>query len=553
MSSRKIVIVGGVAAGATAAAKARRTDETAEITLIEKGPYISYANCGLPYYVGGVIKDRARLLLHTPESFGIRFNTTVLVNSEVTAIHPAEKSVTVATPDGVVTLPYDKLILAVGAETIIPPIQGLPDVPYFTMRTVSDVDAIMDDIVQNGSRSAIVVGAGYIGVETAENLRHRGLAVTMVEARDYVMPLFTPEAGLAVHEALTKKGVQVLTGTVVQSVSRTDGKITAVTAAGEQISADMLFICTGVRPNVSLAKAAGLATGETGAVQVNEQMQTSDPDIYAAGDSVEKLHRITGRKVIMPLAGPANREGRTAGENAAGGSAVFPGVIGTSVVGCFGTVAAQTGLSEEQAAAAGFDVGVSYTEDPSHAEYYPGASYVFLKVIFDKATGRVLGAAASGGDGTEKRIDVLATAILGGLTVYDLENIDLCYAPQFGSAKDPVNLNAFVAANQLRGSIKTIAPKAFLALINSDSSIQYLDVRNKIEYRVKREEGTVQIPLPELRARLNELDRSRPVYVTCAVGMRSYIATRILMQNGFDATLIMGGVEALNRFRTLAR
>ncbi len=550
--NNRILIIGGVAAGASAAAKARRTDEAADITVLDKGPYISFANCGLPFYIGGVIKRRDNLLVHTPSSFGLRFNVDIRVNTEALGIDPKNKTVNARSDTGEYEIPYDKLIIATGAATVVPPIKGLDSVPYFTMRTMDDVDAIHDHIVNKKPQSAVIIGAGYIGIETAEAMRHCGIETTIVEAMPHILPFFAPEMTSGLADALTAAGIKTKTGISVTEVGQKEGRIEARLSSGETLSGDMLFLCTGVRPNTALAESAGLAIGDSRGIAVNERMQTNDPNIYAAGDATEKLHLVTGKKVLLPLAGPANREGRTAGCNAAGGGLSFRGVIGTSIVGFMEHTIAQTGIDEKTAADSGFDPAVIFTENAHTAEYYPEAKGIFLKLIYDKKSGKLLGASASGTRGVDKRIDVLATAIYAGLSVKDLEHLELAYAPQYGSAKDLVNMSGFIAANQIRGQGYGLHPEAFLDLQRQNPGIQIIDVRTPIEYKMTRMDGAVHIPVNDLRANLEKIDRDRPAYVYCAVGYRGYIAARLLRHLGIEAYNILGGIKAFDLFRKIA-
>lgn len=546
----RILIVGGVAAGASAAAKARRTYEAAEISVVEKGPHISFANCGLPYYLGGIIAKRDSLLVYKPEQFQARYNVRLHLRTCARRIDPQAKRVLVTGPGGEKALPYDRLILATGAKPSLPPIPGLGSTPHFPVRTVPDVDAMKAHIQTHRPRKAVVVGGGYIGVELAEALIHCGLQVTLVEAQANILPAFPPEMTLSLHRAMTKAGVEILTRTRITAVQAGQDKIRLQLEGGRECVGDMLFVSTGVVPDTDLARTAGIHLGPLGGVAADDRMQTSVPDLYAAGDMVEKTHRITGRKILLPLAGPANREGRVAGCNAAGGDLHFPGVLGTAIVGFAEVCAARTGLSLEEAEAAGLEAESTYTENAHHAEYFPGARYIYLKLIWEKGTGRLLGAAACGSEGVARRIDVLATALAGGLRVQDLEDLELCYAPPYGSAKDNVNMAGFVAANQQRGTGFGIHPEAFLSR-DHDNEVTLLDVRTAAEHASRSLEGAVHIHLDELRGRLDELDRSRPVYVYCAVGYRGYLAARTLRQHGFEAYNILGGILSVLRLQKM--
>lgn len=547
--SKKIVIIGGVAAGATAAAKARRVDENSQITVVEKSGYISYANCGLPYYLGGVIPKRGEILLHTPESFSKRFNAKVLVNSKATFIDEKMKKVIVESTDGEFLLDYDKLIIAVGGTPIIPPIKGIEKVPYFFVRTVEDVDNILDKI--EGKKNALVVGAGYIGIEVCEALYHLRISTTVVEISENILPGFDPECSLNILEEMAKVGIQVRNLTALKEVTQHEDTVKCLFSDGTSGEFDMLFLCTGVKPDITLAKTCGIKIGENGGIITDEYMQTSVQDIYAAGDVVEKFNPITEKYTLLPLASPANREGRVAGCNAAGGDMTFPGAFGASVVTFNESVVARTGLSFKQAKDAGFEPDVVYLENAQHAEYYPQAKFIFFKLIFDKKSSRILGAVASGSEGVTRRIDVISTAIYGKMTVFDLENLELCYSPSQGSAKDIQNLAGFVAGNQMRGEGYGITPDNFLKIYNKDWDFTLLDVRTKAEYRGYNLNGSINIGVNDLRDNLNKIDVEKPVFVYCAVGFRGYLATKILRSRGFKAYNVLGGIGAVNRFEKI--
>lgn len=547
--SKKIVVIGGVAAGATAAAKARRVDENAQITVVEKSGYISYANCGLPYYLGGVIPKRGDILLHTPESFSNRFNAKVFVNSKATFIDKKMKKVIVESTDGEFILDYDKLIIAVGGAPIIPPIKGIEKVPYFFVRNVEDVDNILNKI--EGKKNALVVGAGYIGIEVSEALYHLNISTTVVEISDNILTGFDPECSLNILEEMKRVGIKVLTSTSLQEVVPQEDGTLCFFSDGRSEEFDMIFLCTGVKPDISLAKTCGIKIGENGGIITNKYMETLVQDIYAAGDVVEKFNPITGKHMLLPLAGPANREGRVAGCNAAGGDMTFPGAFGASVVTFNESVVARTGLSLKQSIDAGFEPDVVYLENAQHAEYYPGAKFIFLKLIFDKKSGRILGAVASGSEGVARRIDVISTAIYGKMTVFDLENLELCYSPSQGSAKDIQNFAGFVASNQMRGEGYGITPDNFLKIYERDWDFTLLDVRTKAEFRRYNLNGSININVNELRDNLDKIDKEKPVFVYCAVGFRGYLAIKILRNRGFKAYNILGGIEAINRFEKI--
>jgi len=548
--SKKIVIVGGVAAGATAAAKARRLDEKAEITIIEKGKYISFANCGLPYYTGGIIEERSKILLHTKKTFSKRFNANVMLETECTGVDRRKKQVICETQAGIVELNYDKLILAPGASMIIPPIEGISDVPFFTMRTVDDADSVKEFIEEKKPETAVIIGGGFIGIETAEAMMHCGIKTTIIEAAPEIMPQFNRVVAQNLREKIENSGITVVCGHFVTKAEENDGKVILSLSNGVSYETDMVFLSTGVRPKIKLAREADLEIAETGGIAVNEKMETSDPDIYAAGDAVEKLNLLTGKKQLLPLAGPANREGRTAGANAVGVEASFPGIIGTSIVGFDGFAAAQTGLTYEQAIAAGFDADYIYTEDADISEYYPGYKFVFMVTVFDKKTKRLLGMSASGKNGVDKRIDTAAVAIQAKMTVEDLQNLEFAYAPQFAAAKDNLNIAGYVAMNKINGNGFLVNPEYYLETA-SKTDHTLLDVRTVIEYKIGALEGALNVYLNDIRKKIDKIDPSKPVYIYCAVGMRGHQAVRILRQLGYEAYNISGGIEAINRVKKI--
>lgn len=548
--AEKILIIGGVAAGATGAAKARRSSEDAEITLVEKGKYISFANCGLPYYTGGTIDKRSKILLHTRQSFGKRFNADVLTKTEAVKIDSKSKTVEVRTGNGPKELPYDKLLLAIGAKTFIPPIEGVEDVPYFTMRTVEDADSVKDFIEKEKPESAVIIGAGFIGVEVAEAMLNCDVKPYVIEALDEVMPNFPPVVAMNLREKMVEEGCEVIVKTFVKKLEKSGRDIKVYLSDGRTIDTGMVLMCTGVKPAVELAQTAGVELGERGGVLTNDRMETNVPDIFAAGDLVEKTNLITGRKVLLPLAGPANREGRTAGTNMTGGDMRFRGVLGSAVVGFEGLVMAQTGLTHKQALEAGFDADYIYTEDVNRSSYFPGHDYIFMVTVFDKKTGRLLGVSACGSDGTEKRVDEASVALYAGLTVNDLEHLEVCYAPPFASAKDNLNIAGFVASNSLRGVGYIVKPEEILEKVRRNESFQLIDVRTEAEYKDVRIDGAVNIFVNDLRENLEKIDKTRPVYVYCAVGFRGYLAARNLRNMGYEAYNVTGGIEA---YRRLAR
>ena len=459
MPPTKIVIVGGVAGGASAAAKARRTNEGPEIIVFEKGPFVSFANCGLPYYVGDTITNREELLLQTPEKFWNRFRVKVHILHEVLAIQPSNKLVTVKnlTSGECFAESYDKLILAPGAGAIVPDLQGIQAQNIFTVKTVPDSDAIKSFLAEHRPGKALIIGGAFIGLETVEAFVNRGIEVTVVDIAPHILPAFDPDMAALVDGHLKEKGVQIVVGDGIQAFHEKNGlAIEAELQSGRRLSMDLAILSIGVRPELKLAREAGLQIGKAGGIMVNDHQQTSDSDIYAAGDAVESMHLVTGKRTRIPLAGPANKQGRVAGANAAGGNLRFPGALGTAIVETLGIAAAKTGLSEKEAQANSYKYFVSVTHPLDHAGYYPGAEALHIKLIVQYKTGKVLGAQIVGEQGVDKRIDVLATAITAGMGVEELEHLDLAYAPQFNSAKGPVIMAGFVAANTLRGEVKTL-------------------------------------------------------------------------------------------------
>jgi NADPH-dependent 2,4-dienoyl-CoA reductase/sulfur reductase-like enzyme/rhodanese-related sulfurtransferase len=533
----RIVVVGGVAGGATAAAKARRENETAEIVIYERGPYVSFANCGLPYYIGGVITERSKLLVQTPEGLARRYRIDVRTRHEVLSIERKAKQITVRGPDGAVTTDrYDRLILSQGAAPIVPPLPGARSENVFTLRTLEDMDAIDAFLTERKPQSAAVVGGGFIGLEMAEALLARGLRVTIVEMLPQLLSPLDPEMAAMVESHLLEQGVRVVTGNGLAEVLESSVRL----QDGSEVPAEMVLMSVGVRPETTLAREAGLAIGTTGGVRVNGRMQSSDPDIYVVGDEAEVPQRITGEKVRIPLAGPANRQGRVAGANAAGGHLVYRGALGTSIVKVCEIVAGSTGMNERTAREKGIGILSSFTTSPSHASYYPGATPMTIKLVASDGSGVLLGAQVVGRDGVDKRLDVLATAISAGMSVEDLEHLDLAYAPPFGSPNDPVNVAGFVASHLLRGETRAVTPAEL-----QGSGRKLVDVREPSEIARQPVPGAVSIPLGELRGRLGEMDRDAQYAVTCQVGLRGYLACRVLGHHGFDAANVAGGVSCL--------
>ena len=554
----KVVIVGGVAGGASCAARLRRLDESAEIVVVERGPYMSYANCGLPYHIGEVIERESALLVASAQLFRAQFAIDARALTEAVDVDPSARTVQLRNVETgeVTTESYDALVLSPGARTVRPPIPGIDLPGIFEVRTVPDARTIKQWIARGTTfltgmdsysgwqtvrpkKHAVVVGGGFIGLETAENLAHVGFDVTVIEMADQVLLPLDPEFGRAAADRLEQNGVHVVLGDGVagfESAGEDREALVVSTRSGAQYPADVVIVSLGVRPDTALAKAAGLEVGERGGIRVDDQMRTSDPHIYAVGDAIEVKDFQTGEWTLMALAGPANRQGRIAAEVICGRDSRFRGVQGTAVIGLFGATLAWTGQNEKALVRRGdVDFEKVYLFPNSHAGYYPGAKPTVMKVLFRKSDGLLLGAQAAGEDGVDKRIGHLAMAIQFGATVFDLEESELCYAPPFGSAKDPVNFAGMVAADVLRGDMP-------VAHWFSDPEALILDVRSKPELAVESVEGCVHIPLGELRARLDELPRDREIHVLCRSAQRAYYATRVLVQNGFDAKVISGGM-----------
>lgn len=536
----RLLIIGGVAGGATAAARARRLDETAEITLLERGPYVSYANCGLPYYIAGEIEDRAKLLLQTPEGFHARYRVTAHVDTEALEIDASAHRVRVRSPEGERWVAYDKLILAQGGKPISPPLPGADAPHVFAMWTVPDTDHIQDFLTTEKPRTAVVVGGGFIGLEMAGAFQRRGIATTVVELLPTVMAVMDRAFGIAIAKELEANGVSVVTGVGLKAIHAREK--TVELADGRTIPAELVLFSVGVRPELALAKTAGLTLGVTGALVVDDRMRTSDPDIYAAGDMLEVLHKVSGKKARLPLAGPANRQGRIAASNALGRDMRYAGALGTSVVKVFDATAGSTGLTEKAAREAGFDVGVAIVHKEHHAGYYPGAKELTLQLVYDRKTARLLGGQAFGHEGADKRIDVLATALQGKLTLHDLAEVDLAYAPPYSSANDPVNLAAFVGLNDISGDSPLVTAAQLKAELASAKPPFVLDVRTHAEHGRSHLAGAVQIGVNDLRAEIDRVPRDRRIVVHCRVGFRGHLALRILKGLGFqDVANVTGG------------
>ena len=538
----KVVIVGGVAGGATAAARIRRLDEQAEIVVFERSGYISYANCGLPYYIGGVITDPEELTLQTPERFFARFRVTMKVRHEVTAIHPDRKTVSVKDLETGMEFEesYDKLLLSPGAKPTQPRLPGVGLNKLFTLRTVEDTFRIHEFIQANHPKSAVLAGGGFIGLELAENLRKLGTEVTIVQRPKQLMNPFDPDMAAFIHSQMRKHGVRLALGHTVEGFEEKDGGIDVLLKGEQPLHADMVVLAIGVTPDTHLAKEAGLELGIKGSILVSDRMETSVPDIYAVGDAVQVKHFVTGHDALISLAGPANKQGRIAADNICGGDSHYAGSQGSSVIQVFDMTAATTGINEVSAKKAGLDVDKVILSPMSHAGYYPGGNVMTMKVVFEKETYRLLGTQIVGYEGVDKRIDVLATAIRAGMKATALKELDLAYAPPYSSAKDPVNMAGFMIDNIARGTLKQWYLED-VASLPRDGSVTLLDTRTVGEYSRGHIDGFVNIPVDELRERLDELDKDKPVYVICQSGLRSYIACRILAGNGFDSYNFSGG------------
>lgn len=552
MEKKRIIIIGGVAGGATAAARIRRLDEHASITVYERTGYISYANCGLPYYIGGIITDKNELTLQTPESFYSRFRVDMKVHHEVLAIHPETKRVTVKNlkTGEVFEDSYDKLLLAPGATPILPAINGkngneahteLKAVAnLFVLRTVEDTFRIHTYIEETHPKSVVLAGGGFIGLELAENLSHQGIDVTIVQKPTHLMNPFDADMASFLHARMRKAGVHLIFGESVENVTTNASGVTAVLSDQSALTADFAIFAIGVKPETTLAKKAGLSLGLRDSIVVNDHMETSIPDIYAVGDAVSVKHLVSGKTVLLPLAGPANKQGRIAADNICGGDRAFRGSLGSSVIKLFDMTAAVTGLNETAAKNAGIAFDKVILSPSNHAGYYPGGHVMTMKVLFEKETYRLLGAQIVGFEGVDKRIDVLATAIFAGMRADDLMDLDLSYAPPYSSAKDPVNMAGFLIDNLKHGVLKQFFVDEVAALPR-DGSVTLLDTRTKEEYRRGHVKGFINIPVDELRDHIGELDSAKPVYVMCQSGLRSYIATRILSGYGFDCYNFAGG------------
>ena len=537
----KVVIVGGVAGGATAAARIRRLDEHAEIVVFEKSGYVSYANCGLPYYIGGEIEDKRELTLQTPESFYARFRVDMRVHHEVIAVDIKAKTVKVRNlaSGEVFSESYDKLILSTGARPIKPNFEGIDNERIFTLRTVEDTLRIKQFTEDKRPQSAVVVGGGFIGIEVAENLRRLGMDVTLVEAAPQVMAPFDGDMAALIHAEMVRNGIKLMLGTMVEGFTA-EGGVTVRLKDREPQTADMAVLAIGVAPDTTLARDAGLELGIKGSIVVDDRMQTSAPDVYAVGDAVQIKNFVTGKEGLISLAGPANKQGRIAADNVCGRDSRYTGGQGSSVIKIFGLTAACTGINERTAKSLGLDCDKVVLSPMSHAGYYPGGSVMTMKVLFERGTCRILGAQIIGRDGVDKRIDVIATAIRAGLKATELTELDLAYAPPYSSAKDPVNMAGYMIENVCDGVLKQWHIEDADSIV-SRKDVTLLDVRTPEEFKRGHIEGFLNIPVDELREGLSKLDKSKPVYVICQSGLRSYIASRILAGNGYEAYNFSGG------------
>ena len=537
----KVVIVGGVAGGATAAARIRRLDEQAQIVVFERSGFISYANCGLPYYIGGIIEDPEELTLQTPESFFSRFRIHMKVYHEVIAIYPDKKTVSVKNLEtgDIFEERYDKLLLSPGAKPVWPSLPGINSRKVFTLRTVEDTLRIKEFITENNPKSAVMIGGGFIGLEMAENLRESGIEVTIVQRPKQLMNPFDGDMAAFIHNEVRKHGVNLALGHSVEGFEELNDGIRVLMKDNVFIDTDMVVLAIGVSPETALAKEAGLDLGVKDSILVNERMETSMPDIYAVGDAVQVKHFVTGENTLIALAGPANKQGRIAADNICGGDSKYSGSQGSSVIKIFDMTAATTGINETNARKLGLDVDTVILSPMSHAGYYPGGKVMTMKVVFEKETYRLLGAQIVGYEGVDKRIDVLATAIFAKLKATQLKDLDLAYAPPYSSAKDPVNMAGFMIDNISKGLKQWHLED--IHKLSGDENVILLDTRTKSEYSRGHINGFRNIPVDELRERIDEIDAGKPVYVICQSGLRSYIATRILEGYGFEAYNFAGG------------
>ncbi|MFZ3100643.1 MAG: FAD-dependent oxidoreductase [Desulfitobacteriaceae bacterium] len=537
---KKVLIVGGVAGGASAAARLRRLDEAAEIIIFERGEYISYANCGLPYYLSDVIDQRDKLIVQTPEGLKTRFKIDVRVNSEVMRVFPLEKEIEVQESSGrTYRESYDKLVLSTGSAPIKPPIKGLDQVRSFVVRSISDIDKIKAFLEQQKPQKVTIIGGGFIGLEVAENLVARNIKTTIVEMGNQVMAPLDFEMVVNVHNHLRSNGVDLILNDGVASFDTNATKSEVILQSGQRISTDFVILAIGVKPEVKLAKEAGLEIGKLGGIKVNEKLETSNPNIYALGDVIEVKNIVTGQAALIPLAGPANKQGRIVADVIAGRQASYKGTQGTAIVKIFELAVASTGANEKTLKTLGIPYQVSYTHPGSSAGYYPGSTTMSIKLIFDPITGKILGAQIVGSNGVDKRIDDIAAALGRGDTVFDLTELELAYAPPFSSAKDPVNIAGYVAANIVRGDVEVIHWDQIGELDPRKTVV--IDVRSPSEHKAGHIPNTTNIPVDEIRARLAEFPQDKEIVVYCQVGLRGYLACRILQGHGFHKVRNLSG------------
>ena len=544
--TKTVVIVGGVAGGASCATRLRRQSEHMRIIMVERGKYVSFANCGLPYYVGGVIEEQDKLLVADAPLFKDRFNVDVRIEEEVVSIDRESKSVKIRrlSDNAIYDEPYDCLVLSTGSKAIKPPLPGIDLPGIYTIKEIPDTNKVKTWIKDKDVRSAVVIGGGFIGLEMVENLRHLGIDVTLIEKQTQLLPVIDREMAHPIKEPLEKNKVRVLMGESVERFDQKGDGLTLTTSEGNKIDSDLVILAIGVTPENSLAKAAGLQLGSRGHVVVDSNMRTSDRNIFAIGDVIKTRSTIIDQKVAIPLAGPANRQGRIAADVIASRGRFFRGLQGTSICGFFGLTVATTGVTEKTLQNTSIDYGVVYAHPKHHVDYYPGAQEIFIKLLFDKLDGRILGMQAVGTKGVERRVDVVAMAIQMKSTVFDLEEAELCYAPQYGSAKDPVNIIGMIAANVMRGDLVITPWQDF----GKDNAV-LLDVRDEHEIKSRPVPNSMHIPLDQLRARLEELPKDRPIQINCGVGSRAYNAYRILNQYGFNCSLMSGGTETWFRLQ----
>ena len=532
----KIIIIGGVAGGMSAAARLRRLDEKSDIIVIEKSGYVSFANCGLPYYIGGVIKEKDSLLLETPSTLKEKFNLDVRVKSEAVSINREKKEIKIKNieTNDEYTESYDKLLISTGAKPFVPDIKGLEEAGYLTLRNIEDMEKISSCIDSDGYKNAVIIGGGFIGLETAENLKHKNINVTVIEKADQVMAPLDPEMASFIHGEIKRRNIALYLNSDITEISNSGKKKIIKLKSGEVVETDIIIASIGVVPDSELAKNAGLKMSSKGAVEVDEYLKTSDSDIYAAGDVIEIRNAITGQKALVPLAGPANKQGRTAADNILGREEKYTGTIGTSIMKFFNMTAASTGVNEKYLKKQDINYKSLFIIKADHAGYYPGASDIYFKILFEPETGKIFGAQAVGEKGADKKIDIIATAILGNISVYKLKDLETAYAPPFNSAKDIINYASYMAENIKRDGLETVS-------WNETDKIGLIDVRTEDEYNIDHIQGAVNMPLNTLRENMGKLDKNKEYIVYCKVGQRGYNAQRILVNNGYKVKNLNGG------------